>query len=513
MENLREPPPPTDEDSDGDDLFSSPTTDAIDNDEEVERVNVDKKDNKDDSAKALTEDKLSPDSGCESATVDSLIGDSEVKSVPVPSKEPQESILPSYLTADALKGDETVPGSSIKPPEKAQTGKDEEIGDDYASVIEILVSDPKKIGDGMNAYVVYKVTTRTNVKIFRSCEMTVTRRFSDFLGLHERLVETYQCRGKVVPQPPEKSVLGMTKVKMTKDETGSLDFVEKRRAALERFLNRIAQHPDLRGDRNFIDFLEVDGDLPKSSTTSALSSAGIARLFGKVGDSINKIAFTLSEPDQWFEDKQEQIESLDHELKQLHSSLETLVVHRRELSQNIGQFAKSIAVLGSVEENMALSKALSALAEIETKVEQIVADQADADFFVLSELVKDYINLIQSVKDTLNERMKLYRLWKDAEATLAKKQEAKAKLEQQRKLDKVDLAEQEIQEWEQRVTKTQEGFEEISKTIRKELAHFERQKVRDFKATILNYLQTMMNNQQQLATYWESFIPEAKQIV
>lgn len=50
------------------------------------------------------------------------------------------------------------------------------------------------------------------------------------------------------------------------------------------------------------------------------------------------------------------------------------------------------------------------------------------------------------LQDTLNERMKLYRLWKDAEATLAKKQEAKAKLEQQRKLDKVDLAEQEIQE-------------------------------------------------------------------
>jgi len=55
-------------------------------------------------------------------------------------------------------------------------------------------------------------------------------------------------------------------------------------------------------------------------------------------------------------------------------------------------------VLGSSEENMALSKALSSLADIETKVEHLMADQADTDFFVLSELVKDYINLIQSVK-------------------------------------------------------------------------------------------------------------------
>lgn len=58
-----------------------------------------------------------------------------------------------------------------------------------------------------------------------------------------------------------------------------------------------------------------------------------------------------------------------------------------------------------------------------------------------------------------------------------------------------------VYQWEQRVAKSQEGFEEISKTIRKELAHFERQKVRDFKATIVNYLQTMMNNQQQVSLY------------
>lgn len=38
--------------------------------------------------------------------------------------------------------------------------------------------------------------------------MTVSRRFSDFLGLHEKLVEGYQCRGKIIPQAPEKSVLG-----------------------------------------------------------------------------------------------------------------------------------------------------------------------------------------------------------------------------------------------------------------------------------------------------------------
>jgi len=37
----------------------------------------------------------------------------------------------------------------------------------------------------------------------------VTRRFSDFLGLHEKLVGRYQTQGIVIPPPPEKSVVGM----------------------------------------------------------------------------------------------------------------------------------------------------------------------------------------------------------------------------------------------------------------------------------------------------------------
>ena len=39
-----------------------------------------------------------------------------------------------------------------------------ESGDDF---IEISVSDPQKIGDGMGAYMAYKVTTKTNINYFK----------------------------------------------------------------------------------------------------------------------------------------------------------------------------------------------------------------------------------------------------------------------------------------------------------------------------------------------------------
>jgi len=64
-----------------------------------------------------------------------------------------------------------------------------------------------------------------------------------------------------------------------------------------RFLNGIAKHPDLQTDPSFVDFLEVDSDLPRATSTSALSGAGVLRLFSRVGDSIGKIAYKMDEVD------------------------------------------------------------------------------------------------------------------------------------------------------------------------------------------------------------------------
>lgn len=51
-------------------------------------------------------------------------------------------------------------------------------------------------------------------------------------------------------------------------------------------------------DPDFRDFLERDGELPKSTNTSALSGAGVMRLFHKVGDAVEKISFKMDESDE-----------------------------------------------------------------------------------------------------------------------------------------------------------------------------------------------------------------------
>lgn len=65
----------------------------------------------------------------------------------------------------------------------------------------------------MGAYLVYKITTKTNLGFFKKGEFEVSRRFSDFLGLYEKLVEKHVCAGRIVPPAPEKNVVGMTRVR------------------------------------------------------------------------------------------------------------------------------------------------------------------------------------------------------------------------------------------------------------------------------------------------------------
>ena len=67
---------------------------------------------------------------------------------------------------------------------------------------------------------------------------------------------------------------------------------------IPRFLRHVGASPYLRSDPVFIDFLEIENDLIKSSNTSALSGAGVMRLFYKVGKEFTKITYNMEETDE-----------------------------------------------------------------------------------------------------------------------------------------------------------------------------------------------------------------------
>uniref|UniRef100_A0A3Q3QX96 Sorting nexin-2 n=1 Tax=Monopterus albus TaxID=43700 RepID=A0A3Q3QX96_MONAL len=398
---------------------------------------------------------------------------------------------PSLLTAASL----------AKPQSETLEELEEEEQEDKFDIA-VSVKDPEKIEHCL---------FQTTLPMFRNKTFTVRRRFSDFLGLYEKLSEKHGPNGFIVPPPPEKSILGMTKVKVGKEDSSSADFVERRRGALERYLQRVVNHPSLLQDPDVREFLERE-ELPRAVNTQALSSAGFMKMINKATDAVSKMTIKMNESDVWFEEKLQEVEAADQQFRKLHALVESLVVHRKELSLNTANFAKSAAMLGSAEDNTALSRALSQLAEVEDKMEQLHQDQAENDTFGFSELIADYIRLLGAVRGSFDHRMKAWQRWQDAQAVLLKKRETEAKLLWANKPDKLQLAKEEITEWEAKVTQYERDFERVSATVRKEVIRFEKEKTKNFKRQIIKYLESVLHSQQQLIKYWEAFLPEAKAI-
>ncbi|XP_068613266.1 sorting nexin-1 [Brachionichthys hirsutus] len=387
--------------------------------------------------------------------------------------------------------------------------EEEEAGDCFD--VDVAVTNPERVGDGMTAYVAYKVSTRTSLLMFRSRVFSVRRRYSDFLGLFEKLSVKPSLQGCIVPPPPEKSVVGMTKVKVGMDDPSSVEFVERRRAALERYLQRVVSHPSLIQDPDVREFLERE-DLPRAVSTKTLSGAGFLKMINRASDAVNKMTIKMNESDTWFEDKFQEVDSEEQQLRRLHALVDTLVNHRKELCGNTAVFAKSMAMLGNSEDNTALSRALSQLAEVEDKMEQLHQEQAASDFFTFEELLADYIRLLGAVRGCFDQRMRAWQRWQEAQSTLQKKREAEAKLLWANKPEKLQQAKEEISEWEARATQYERDFDRVGMTVRKEVLRFEKEKAKDFKSQIVKYLEAMLQSQQRLIKFWEAFLPEAKAI-
>lgn len=80
--------------------------------------------------------------------------------------------------------------------------------------------------------------------------------------LSERLSETF--RGFLIPIRPDKSVVEGQVMQQQ-------EFVEQRRAALEKYLRKLAKHPAIRRSEELRLFLEAQGKLPLVKTTDVAS--------------------------------------------------------------------------------------------------------------------------------------------------------------------------------------------------------------------------------------------------
>eukprot|EP00656_Telonema_subtile_P037583 TRINITY_DN41852_c0_g1_i1.p1 TRINITY_DN41852_c0_g1~~TRINITY_DN41852_c0_g1_i1.p1 ORF type:complete len:453 (+),score=69.85 TRINITY_DN41852_c0_g1_i1:200-1558(+) len=201
------------------------------------------------------------------------------------------------------------------------------------SKIQVSVTEPLLQGDGMNAYMTYKVSTKTHLPQFARQDFSVVRRYSDFSWLHHQL----QYPNVMIPPLPEKAI------------TGNLDpdFVTVRVHGLNRFLNRVVTHPVLQYSNDLQTFLEADEgtlkqvkdvafELRKQQVVCSIEEGGISRWFKEAFTSASN---TISGAPQEFwdpehEEQARQIAELKEKVRTVRKQVRSVVNARKLLGQS-----------------------------------------------------------------------------------------------------------------------------------------------------------------------------------
>ncbi|KAI8363814.1 Vps5 C terminal like-domain-containing protein [Choanephora cucurbitarum] len=369
---------------------------------------------------------------------------------------------------------------------------------------EVSIEDPQKVGDAINAHIVYKVRTKTNSPSFRSSEFIVARRYRDFLWLYNQL--TSGNPGVIVPPVPEKHALGRFQD----------DFVESRRIALERCLQKIVAHPMLYGDPDLKVFLESESfnvEKRQRRAEPENSKMSFMRSFSETLSNAATSPFSkFVEVDEWFESKKNQLDGLESQLRSLLKSVEGVVKQRKELGMATSEFGESMFPLASAELNRNLSTHLMVLGEIQKQMKELHEQQAQYDIITLENTIDEYIRIIGSIRITFNARVKAYQTYQQADSELQKKLAffEKLKAQQKNKTEKLNVHQQEINEMKDKVEELQQEFQHVSKLIKNELDRFDKEKVEDFRDSVEQFLRSMIEHQKQIIALWETYFEQTE---
>eukprot|EP00249_Psilotum_nudum_P020235 c27615_g2_i1 orf=280-1509(+) len=373
--------------------------------------------------------------------------------------------------------------------------------------LHVSVSDPVKLGNGVQAYISYRVSTKTNIPEYRGPEKVVIRRYSDFVWLYDCLAK--KNKGIFIPPLPEKSAVEKFRF--------SAEFVELRRRALDVFINRIGSHPQLRHSEDLRKFLEADEEVwamerARSQEVSLFGRkpSDFMQLFkevqAKVSDAVLGKDKPIEESDPNYEKMKHYIFELEEHLSEVHKQSFRLVKCHRDLSESVSGFGKSVTALGSCEErNLGL-----ALAEIGSQSDLIsctLHKQAEELLVKFEEPIKEYVRTAASIKNTVADRAHAFRQQREL-VEVAKLKEINLQKLRVVQPEKVFEAEVDFKESRAQSEAARKHFETIVKLMQQEMARFQEEKTHDLGTTFHDFSRAQARLANDIANAWRSLVPK-----
>ncbi|OQR84880.1 sorting nexin [Achlya hypogyna] len=382
--------------------------------------------------------------------------------------------------------------------------------------IVIEVGEPVKQGEGMQAYISYKISTSTDRRQFQKSTFSVVRRFSDFVWLHTSLCSLFP--GVVVPPLPEKLLVGRF----------SPEFIESRRRALHLFLCRCAVHPEIQHSEYLTVFLEgSDEALSHFKTEVGAKSKGknggglfqwfddtiVATISSTLGAQSLAVEKLKTTTDIQVEDIAAYMDSLEPIIQSLSKHAHGLTKRAREIADGLFEFGVALTLLGQAEENESLQTALSHVGTCADKLSVLAAEHAEKEVMLFEEPILDYIRLVQAVKAALVKRNEVRGQYHGTVLDLEAKQTALQKAQAKGSPpEKVEAASNDVNEAKRRVDTAKLEHDMVTDRVLREVDRFKQEKLSDFKRIVLDYIQLQIAYNRKVEDEWAAVIPKLQMI-
>lgn len=356
---------------------------------------------------------------------------------------------------------------------------------------------------------------------------SVLRRYSDFLWLYERLHT--ERAGAIVPPVPEKQPVGRF----------NQSFVEDRRQQLERFLRRVAVHPELADAACLDTFLRADDvtfQAAKTMKTNAVplthsqmimsnpmmtptmmmggaspKKEGLKRWFAETKTTMTG-ELVRSPDDALFEEISRYVHGLDTQMRNVSTQVSGLVRKGKETANGLFEFGLAFNLLGQSEGD-ALGDALAKMGETADRLSVLSAEHADMEKARFEEPLTDYIKMIHGVKLALQRRHEKRVTYSTCLADVEARQQALNKLRAQIGSEaKAYAMEMQLRQAHDAAGHAYEEFQIVSQRVLREVDRFKREKAEEMRSTVLTYIQLQVDYNKRMEQVWAMLIPQLEAI-
>ncbi|XP_075038435.1 sorting nexin-7 [Mixophyes fleayi] len=255
----------------------------------------------------------------------------------------------------------------------------------------ITVDEPESHITAIETFITYSIATKTTRSEFDSSEFEVRRRYQDFLWLKSRLEDTHPTL--IIPPLPEKFIVkGMV-------ERFNDDFIETRRKALHKFLNRIADHPTLTFNEDFKIFLTAQA---WELTSHKKQGPG---LLSRMGQTLKAVASSVrgvkNRPDE-FTELGEYVEVFSQKINVLDKISQRISKEEKDYHEELKEYGPIYTLWSASEEELVDPlKGVASCIDKCSKINETLNSKLSSD---LIPIIHEYVLYSETLSGVLRRR-------------------------------------------------------------------------------------------------------------